>query len=283
MTNDDHGVDWGDVDEMADTANDYLRSVTGLAAIRALKRRSHRLLRPTPGDRVLDAGCGLGDDVAALAEHVDPTGTAVGIDKSASLIADASAQHGSQPGMSFQVGDVLQLPFADDTFDGCRADRVFQHLATPEAALAELCRVTRPGGRLTVTDPDWATFVIQVPGLDAAVTQAVTDEAWAGSRTPTIGRRLYRLFRDADLTDIEVDADTVVFTELETAAQVLSIEERLSRIQEADAISQPRIDQWLADLRRADSEETLFCSMTGYTVAGSVPAQDGLNRPPGDT
>ena len=60
------------------------------------------------------------------------------------------------------VGDATSLPFPDDFFDGCWADRTFQHLADPHKALAELARVTRSGGRIVVVDPDYDTQVVDV-------------------------------------------------------------------------------------------------------------------------
>ncbi len=56
-------------------------------------------------------------------------------------------------------------PIPDATFDGCWADRLFQHLEAPLAALQELVRVTKPHGRVVVVDPDYSTQVMDFPDL----------------------------------------------------------------------------------------------------------------------
>ncbi|MDY6765506.1 MAG: methyltransferase domain-containing protein, partial [Halobacteria archaeon] len=249
----------------------YLDSVTGIEAIQDYKRRSHRLLHPTQGDRILDVGCGMGDDVLTLAERVGPEGEVVGIDKSRSLIAEARERAGETNVASFQVGDAAQLPFADNEFDACRADRVFQHLDDPRGALTEMCRVTRPGGRITVSEPNWETCSVNASGVDPNITKEVTDARWVSSLNPAIGSRLYVLFREVGLTGVETDPLTVVFTDFETANEVLSLEERIERMQAAGVLSATRAEKWIAEMCRADRDEMFFCSITGFIVAGSVP------------
>lgn len=271
MPSEDHRVDWADVDGDAEAAADYLDAATGLDAIREAKRRSHRLLRPTAGDRVLDVGCGIGDDVRAIAELVEPGGSAIGLDRSPSLVATARGRTPASTAARFVVGDGLQLPFGTDGMDASRADRVLQHLAAPRQLLDELYRVTRLGGRVAVTDPDWNTCVIAGPDLDDDLTRELTDGRWAGAVDPSMGRRLYPLFRDAGFRNVEVDAVTATFTDFETVNELLSLEERLERLSAAGRCSEVQVEEWLAGARRADRRDRLFCSMTGFTVAGTVP------------
>lgn len=266
--------EWGNVDSAADQASSYLDTVTGLDAIREIKRRSHRLLRPEDGDHILDVGCGVGDDVLALADHVGPQGTVVGIDKSESLVQEARSRAGETATVRFQVGDATDLDITDDTYDACRADRVFQHLEDPREALNEMYRVTRTGGRLTVTDPDWGTLVVEAAGVDPEQTSSVTDTRWANARQPTMGRRLYGLVQDADLTEVTIDPATVVLTEFETAIEVYNLEDRVAAMRETGAISAEAADEWLTGVRETAADDRLFAAMSGVTVAGTVPANE---------
>lgn len=60
-------------------------------------------------------------------------------------------------------GDAIALPFGAGEFDACRADRTLQHVAVPEAPLAEMVRVTRASGRVVVTESRWG---LVAPALD---------------------------------------------------------------------------------------------------------------------
>jgi ubiquinone/menaquinone biosynthesis C-methylase UbiE len=117
----------------------WLRAVAELEPVRAGKRRSYELLAIGPGQSVLDVGAGAGDDLRALTELVSPGGRVVGVD--------------SSPGSAeVQLADACALPFDDDTFDACRCDRTLQHVADPQKALAEMVRVTRPGGVVLISE-----------------------------------------------------------------------------------------------------------------------------------
>ena len=75
------------------------------------------LLAPQPGDHLLDAGCGAGADVFALAALVGPTGQVVGVDRSAVMVAQARERAaGSGLPVDFRVGDITALDFPDNTF-----------------------------------------------------------------------------------------------------------------------------------------------------------------------
>ena len=68
--------------------------------------------------------------------------------------------------IDLRVASAYQLPFPDQSFDVVRAERVFQHLAEPDAALTEMLRVTRIGGQVMLVDPDHgqASVAVDDPG-----------------------------------------------------------------------------------------------------------------------
>jgi SAM-dependent methyltransferase len=94
---------------------------------------------------VLDAGCGPGNLSAAAAAR---GASVVGTDLSQVMVALARSRH---PELEFRQADAERLPFPDGTFDAVVANLLILHLPRPEAAIAELARVLKPGGRLAVS------------------------------------------------------------------------------------------------------------------------------------
>jgi SAM-dependent methyltransferase len=125
------------------------------------KRFGHELLQPSDGHRILDIGCGTGADALALARRAAPRGHVVGVDFSRYLIAIAQTRAAAHclP-VTFQQGDIHNLPFPDDHFDRTRIDRVLHFLPDPGPALREAVRVTARGGRMLLTEPDWGPLSI---------------------------------------------------------------------------------------------------------------------------
>src|SRR5262249_50515959 len=105
--------------------------------------------------------------------------------------------------------DAHALPFEDDTFDGAWADRTFQHLADPPAALLELVRVVRPGGRLVAADPDYGTQVVSIPDQELA-RRVLRFRVDLGVRHGTLAHQMGRLFRQAGVVDVDVEAVPIV-------------------------------------------------------------------------
>jgi ubiquinone/menaquinone biosynthesis C-methylase UbiE len=99
--------------------------------------RQLRLLEPASEQRLLDVGCGSGDDVRALARRVAPSGCVIGIDISEAMIGQARKQN-AVPCVDYCVADAHALPFADASFDAARVERVMQHVEDPDKALAEM-------------------------------------------------------------------------------------------------------------------------------------------------
>lgn len=99
-----------------------------------------------PGDQVLDVGCGTGIHTVAIAQ----TGAAVyGLEPAAEMLAKAMAKPDAG-WVSWAQGRAEQLPFADSTFDVVTLMMVIHHVVNRPAAIGELYRVLRPGGRALI-------------------------------------------------------------------------------------------------------------------------------------
>ena len=100
-----------------------------------------------PGDRVLDAACGTGD--LALADLRVGAGSVTGVDFSPRMLERARRK---EPAIEWLEGDLLELPFADASFDAATIGFGIRNVADLEQGLGELRRVLRPGGRLAILE-----------------------------------------------------------------------------------------------------------------------------------
>lgn len=107
--------------------------------------------KPQPTDMILDVACGPGTVVAAFAPHV---AHAAGLDATDAMIRQARtlAARQSLDHVSWYVGDVYALPFDDGAFDIVTCRFAFHHFENPAAALREMLRVCKSGGRVVVCD-----------------------------------------------------------------------------------------------------------------------------------
>jgi arsenite methyltransferase len=105
-----------------------------------------------PGGVALDVGSGPGNVTASLARAAGPDGLALGVDISEPMLARAvRAEAGPQVG--FLRADAQRLPFRDESFDAVVSIAMLQLIPEPNAALAEMVRVLRPGARMAVMVP----------------------------------------------------------------------------------------------------------------------------------
>ena len=249
----------------------YLDAVTGVEAAQAYKRRSYGLLHLRPGHHVLDVGCGTGDDVRAMAERVYPDGRAIGIDSSEVMIAEAKKRSkGLSLHVEFRVAAAAELPFADDSFDATRSERLFQHLDDPNPALSEMIRVTRSGGRVSVLDPDWETVVIDSP--DPRLTRKILLASLDTHVNPWSGRQLFALFHAAGLREIEVLPVTIPVLDFSVAEPVLELRKCVETAVKKRVISSAEGLQWLRELEERDRAGRFFSSITGFGLFATKPS-----------
>lgn len=109
-------------------------------------------LRLAPGQVVLDAGCGTGRALPALRAAVGATGRVLGADLTPAMLRTAAAL-GRSSAAALLVADCARLPLPDGSLDAVFGAGLISHLPDPAAGLAELARVTRPGGRLALFHP----------------------------------------------------------------------------------------------------------------------------------
>jgi|1185.fasta_scaffold253488_1 ubiquinone/menaquinone biosynthesis C-methylase UbiE len=258
------------VDETAEPERliGYLDSVG--SAISAYKQQMIGLQGARERDVLLDLGCGAGDDARTLARLVGPEGRVVGVDNSEAMVAEARRrQDGSELPVEFLLGEAHGLDLPDELFDGCRAERVFQHLADPRAALAELARVSRPGAAIVIGDPDWETLVID--SSDPPLTRRIKCHLVECVAGGGIAHEVRGLMRELGLQELSVTPMTIVLTEFGTAEMAVQVGAAARRACDADVITPAEHDAWIADLRARDTADRFLLAFTSYVTRGHRP------------
>jgi SAM-dependent methyltransferase len=112
-------------------------------------RIARLLLGLTPGDGVLDVACGPGNFTRTFGEAVGADGLAAGLDASRTMLAQA-AREPAAPSVVYVRGDAGDLPFRDGSFDAVCCFAALYLIEDPMRAIAEIVRVTAPGGRVAL-------------------------------------------------------------------------------------------------------------------------------------
>jgi len=235
------------------------------AGIQTSKQLMLERMQVSPGEAILEVGCGPGTDLFDLVQRVGPTGRLVGIDASEVMIAEAR-RRASALGFPivFEQGDVQALPFEDGSFDACRAARLLEHLPNPDLALAEMERVTRHNGRIVVFDFDWDTLIIDHP--DKQTTRTIVLSYADSIRNGWIGRQLPRLFKERQM-DVRSFDPVQVFVHYSLAELFLG--SHLTRLQANGLLSPDGARAWWDYLRHADERGTLMISFTAFVIVGN--------------
>jgi ubiquinone/menaquinone biosynthesis C-methylase UbiE len=178
-----------------------------LAALNRMTNQAFvEFLRIAPRMRVLEVGSGLGFLAVAVATAADGV-QVIGVEQSSAQIA-AAAQ---APFVTYAQGDAHQLEFPDGSFDLVYARYVLEHVSAPERVLSEMRRVTRPGGRVAACENDISLLRLDppCPAFEAVWLAFQRHQKELGGDS-LIGRRLYRLFRQAGFERIELSVQPEV-------------------------------------------------------------------------
>jgi ubiquinone/menaquinone biosynthesis C-methylase UbiE len=259
---------WLNVDDSAEEVAVYLDVVS--AVLDKVKRESFRLMELQAGNVVLDVGCGVGRDADAMLDKVGANGRVVGVDVSKDLISQANERTRERKlRPEFVVGQAEALDFADSTFDASRIDRVLQHLDHPELAIAEMVRVTKPGGRVVALEPDW--HAVTIASGDIAVAQEVSRHvALKLIKHGDIGRRVPGMLMDAGCKELDLVVEVGVMRDLRTADYCLHFRPALDAIITAGTVTPERGRAWWESLLELDRRGGFFASVNEVISVGIV-------------
>ncbi len=134
---------------------DLLNTLMSLGRDKAWRRFAVKRCQLHPGDKVLDVCCGTGYFSMELARAVGPAGKVTGLDFSENMLAVArtnTAGFALQEVITFTQGNAMQLPFADNSFDGATVGLGLRNLPDLTQGVQEIVRVVKPGAKVVSLD-----------------------------------------------------------------------------------------------------------------------------------
>lgn len=247
----------------------YLRFIDSVPEFRAIKERNYKALGLKRGDKVLDAGCGIGFDTYRMSSIVEDTGSVIGLDSSESMISIAQKNVPENlRNITYIQGDLKRLDFLDDTFDAVYVERVLQISPTPTEIIQELVRILKPGGTLVSIEPDWGTMAVD-PGNRNIIRSLIsycTDsfpDGWTG-------RKLFRYFSEFGM-DVQVEAEPVIMYDFPIINRAMNFDDFISRAIQAGQISESDADELVEGFRFADEHGLFFFSYLIYRAIVKKP------------
>ena len=207
-----------------------------------------RLLAIAPGERVLDVGCGSGVVTRAIARKVVPGGRAYGVDSSPAFLAIARKEAqaaGVADAIDFRQGDCRKLPFDDGFFDASLAATVFAHVPKVDAAIDEIIRVTKRGGRVGIFDLDGDGLLVSHPDRQTTrrIVGAFSDHSSVNGQ---LARMLPGILSERGLQNVQARG----FMSLERGQGFYAsmVERAAQTAAKAGAITEGEAQSWIGEL-----------------------------------
>jgi arsenite methyltransferase len=229
-----------------------------------------KALELTEGERVLDIGSGPGLLAYEMAAAVGPQGRMCGIDISEDMLAMSRKRCAAQPWTEFQRSDATSLPFPDDSFDAAVSTQVYEYVADIPTALAELYRVTGPGGRVVILDSDYGSLVIHTEN-EARMARVLSawNEHFVHAGLPRI---LSRQLRDAGFRVLQRDVIPMFNPEYRESTYGKGLLEIMASFAVGrQGISQEEANSWLAEFSELGKQGKFFFSLNRYVFVAYKP------------
>ena len=231
-----------------------------------------------PGERVIDLGCGPGGVLHLLGKRVGPQGSVLGIERSPHFVELARRFVNDHALAQIEVreGNAYDTGLPRQSFDGAHMRLVLVNVPEPERIVREMVSLVRPGGWVASFEADFMGLVCDpaLPAWDRLLD--VYKAHAAGQKIDLfIGRRTHRLFRDAGVKDIRVDAVLHVYPPGHDRRPILRdfINNVRDKLITQGFVTQRELESDIASLEHhlADPNVTVT-SNTFFRLIGRVPA-----------
>lgn len=227
------------------------------------KARVTELLALKGGENYLDIGGGPGNEAIERARKHGVN--AVLVDSSATMCAEAR-----QRGVgNVVVADAAGLPFTDRSFQACSADRVLQHVNDPLTVLREMVRITGPGGRIVVVDPDYDTQVVACADQHLA-RRVLRFRADHLLRNGTIAHQIPSLLAQIGVVETTIEGRVLIVRDPTAVDNVMGLRTWAAEANARGLLSAEDADRWPALLDEATHQGAFCYSLTFFITAATI-------------
>ncbi|MCG7312054.1 demethylmenaquinone methyltransferase [Priestia flexa] len=202
---------------------DQMNSVISFQRHKAWRKDTMKRMDVQPGTTSLDVCCGTADWTLAMAEAVGPTGKAIGLDFSQNMlkIGHEKVNQSSFLNVELLHGNAMNLPFEDNSFDYVTIGFGLRNVPDYMAALKEMYRVVKPGGKVVCLETSQPTmigyrqayllyFKYIMPAFGKLFAKSYDEYSWLqeSARDFPGPKELAEMFKQAGFEDIEVKTYT---------------------------------------------------------------------------
>lgn len=237
----------------------------------ARRQQIRDTLALAPGEEVLSVGTGPGFEAEGFAYDVGLDGHVHGIDTAAAMLAAARKRCDDQPAATFEQGDAGDLPVGDEAFDAAAAVQVYEYVPEVDAALAELHRALRPGGRAVVFDSDWRTLTYHAS--NDARSERILEAFDAHCPHPRLARTLKPRLERANFEVTGAEPFVHFETELtEDSLGAAMIPPLKGVVTEKGGIEEDEFQDWVDDVHERAEAGEYFFNLNQYLFVAEKPA-----------
>jgi ubiquinone/menaquinone biosynthesis C-methylase UbiE len=221
--------------------------------------RTLEALKPNTGEIVLDVGCGSGLLTQDIATIVGEQGRVVGIDNSQDMLLLAKQHCSELSQVHLKHCGVEKISEKNEQFDAVTCIQVLLYVVDVSAALSEMYRVLKPGGRIVIMETDWRGTVLN--SFDESLTRKMLTSWDDAVSSPNLPARLAPLMNSQGFAAISVDAFPIVNTSYTPGSwSIEMLEQFAEHAQEQGTVSAADSGSWLNDIQsKGENGCYFFC------------------------
>lgn len=251
----------------ADFLIESMKVMLSLPTIQSIKQRSIEVLNIQKGEKILEVGCGLGEDAEAIGYKVGHTGQVIAIDNSEKMLKEA-IQKSLVKSVIYKLDDAHHLSFKNDFFDACHTDRLLVSQKKAHNIIEELIRVIKPGGQISITEVDPLSITLYPYNKN---TQVILEQINNTFVNPYMGRQLPSLLIDNGLENLTVIPEILMIRSYSTLRKIFPLETLFTNILENHLLTKEELLEWDKDMEQADKKGKLLYTVNFFIVVGSKP------------